>query len=430
MKKNKLLIIILLFILNFLFLTKVEAYIFWLKSSDNSIENIQEIEKKYQIRLSVVWFIFDPWWDHVLKTINNLGSWLGLDRVYHITISPNNFNTQQVIDGVFDTEYSSVFKAIKNNNLKVIFRTMHEMNWWRYPRSSNPELFKKARKHVWNLSREEWLDQFNILFDFSINHRDMPTRKTPSQLAKLIQCTPSQKEKFKCYTFEDYYPWDEYVDLVWVSFYNRGKATSNRLRLEPENIINDTSRNTLSRMESLWKPIFIDEVATTAVYYQQAYNPQLSKEIYNKQEDSKNTRLNQLKDFMIKHHQIYWALYFNTDYTDWLHFPQVWEADRSIINLYRNKFYTGFWEIYNGSNNNFYKSNTPRLFNTYIFSKNSKTILLPYQYRNNFKKIFELTEKSQDLKSKLLKINPDLFKDKKLQTIISKIQEFYNNSEL
>lgn len=427
--KFKLIIFFLLSAFYFLLSTKVDAYIFWLKSSDNTIENIQEIEKKYQIRLPVVWFIFDPWWDHVLKTINNLGSWLGLDRVYHITISPNNFNTQQVIDWVFDTEYRSAFKAIKSNNLKVIFRTMHEMNWWRYPRSSNPRLFKQARIHIRNLSREEWLDQFNILFDFSINHRDMPTKQTPSQSAKLIQCTPSQKEKLKCYTFEDYYPWNEYVDLVWVSFYNRGKATSNRLRLEPENIINDTSRNTLSRMESLWKPIFIDEVATTAVYYQQAYSLQLSKETYNTQEESKNIRLNQLKDFMIKHHQIYWALYFNTDYTDWLHFPQVWEADRSIINLYRNKFYTWFWDVYYNSNNDFYKSNTPRLFDTYIFSKNSKTILLPYQYRNDFKKIFELTKKSQDLKSKLLKINPDLFKDKKLKTVISKIQEFYNNSE-
>lgn len=424
--KSKLLITIFLISCIFNLASNTKAYIFWLKSSDNTIENIQEIENKYQIRLPVVWFIFDPRWNHILDTINNLWSWLGYDRVYHITVSPNNFSAQEVIEWIFDKEYQSVFKAIKNNDIKVIFRTMHEMNWWRYPRASNPELFKQAWIHVWKLSRKEWLNQFNILFDFSINHRDMPTNQTPSQSAKLIQCSPSQKEKLNCYTFEDYYPWDNYVDIVWVSFYNRWKATSNRLRIAPEEIINDTSRNTLSRMEKLWKPLFIDEVATTSVYYTSAYDAQKSKEIYNTQTERKNQRLKQLKDFMLKHHQIYWALYFNTDYTDWLHFPQLWEADRSIINLYRDKFYQWFWDIYNISNNNFYKSNTPRLFNTYVFTKDSKTILVPYTYKDSFKKILEFTEKSQDLKFKLLKINPDLFKDKKLKTIISKIQEFYN----
>jgi len=60
MKKIKLLIILLLFSFSFLLSSKIQAYIFGLKSFDNTIQNIQQIEEKYQIRLPVVGFIFDP----------------------------------------------------------------------------------------------------------------------------------------------------------------------------------------------------------------------------------------------------------------------------------------------------------------------------------------------------------------------------------
>ncbi|NCQ81626.1 hypothetical protein GW750_02235 [bacterium] len=38
---------------------------------------------------------------------------------------------------------------IKTLDITVIFRTMHEMNGGRYPWGSDPESFKKARKHVY-----------------------------------------------------------------------------------------------------------------------------------------------------------------------------------------------------------------------------------------------------------------------------------------
>lgn len=407
----------------------VNAYIFWLKSSDNTIENIQQIEKKYKIRLPVVWFIFDPRWDNVLKTINSLGTWLWIDRVYHITISPNMFSAQEVADWKFDKEYISVFKAIKDNDLKVIFRTMHEMNGWRYARASNPQTFQQAWIHVWGLSRKIWLDQYNILFDFSINHRDMPTLQNPSQSAKLIQCSPWQKEKFKCHTFEDYYPGNDYVDIIWVSFYNRWKATSNRLRLSPSKTISDTSRNTLTRMKQYLKPIFIDEVWTTAVFYTWAYSNKKSKEIYEKDFYRKNLRLTQLKDFFLSEPLIYWAVYFNTDYTDWLHFPTVGEADWSIINLFRDKLYLWFRDLYNWSNNNFYKSDSIKLFQTFVYSLSWKTILLPSHYKKDFlatiKSFSSWSKNIWKIKSKVINIDIETIQDKKMKLIISKLQFLY-----
>lgn len=316
-------------------------YVFWIKSADNTISNIYEIQEKYNFDFKIVWFIFDPRSEDVLRTINNLNKFLWTWKIYHITLSPNSYSAKQVAEWIFDEQYKKFFQTIKKNDLKVIFRTMHEMNWWRYPRWSKPKRFKEARIHVRELSREEWLDQNNILFDFSVNHRDMPTNETPSQSAKLITCN---KYKTDCYKFEDYYPWDNFVDIIWVTFYNRWKATYSRQRYNPNRILNDTNWDTLSRLKSFNKPIFIDEVWTTAIRYDWTYSFVKSKLAYEKDYEKKNERLIQLKDFMQQNPEIIWMTYFNTDFTNWMTKRTPWEADRAIINLENNKIY--YW-IYN-----------------------------------------------------------------------------------
>ncbi|MEI6672016.1 MAG: hypothetical protein WCL02_01275 [bacterium] len=50
--------------------SKSEAYLFGMKSRDNSIENIQKIEKEYKLDLPIVSFIFDPRGDHVENMMN------------------------------------------------------------------------------------------------------------------------------------------------------------------------------------------------------------------------------------------------------------------------------------------------------------------------------------------------------------------------
>lgn len=319
-------------------------YVFWIKSADNTISNILQIQEKYKLNFDVIWFIFDPWSDNILWTLENLNDSLGTWKIYHITLSPNSYSAKQVYEWAFDNEYKKFFKTIKENDLKVIFRTMHEMNWWRYPRWSNPEEFKKAWIHVRELSRAEWLNQNNILFDFSVNHQDQPTNEMPSQNAKLITCN---KYKTDCYKFEDYYPWDDFVDVIWVTFYNRWKATYNRLRNSPSQILNDKNRNTLTRLKSLNKPIIIDEVWTTAVRYDWNYNFLKSKKTYDKEYSKKNERLHQLNEFIKTNPEILWMIYFNTDYTNWLTKRIPWEADRSIINLKNDKIYYWIYELYN-----------------------------------------------------------------------------------
>jgi uncharacterized membrane protein len=55
---------------------QTQAYMIGFKSADNTISNIQTIETKYNIKLPIVSFIFDPRTPDVLNTINKLPSTL------------------------------------------------------------------------------------------------------------------------------------------------------------------------------------------------------------------------------------------------------------------------------------------------------------------------------------------------------------------
>jgi len=378
--------IIAIFLLT-LWISTTNWYVFWIKSADNTISNIIQIQDKYNFDFNIVGFIFDPRSEDVLRTINNLNEYFWTWKIYHITLSPNSYSAKQVSEWIFDEQYRQFFQTIKDNDLKVIFRTMHEMNWGRYPRWSNPEEFKEARIHVRELSREIWLDENNILFDFSVNHRDMPTNEIPSQSAKLITCN---KYKTDCYKFEDYYPWENFVDIVWVTFYNRWKATYSRQRYSPNRILNDTNRNTLSRLKSFNKPIFIDEVGTTAVRYSWAYNFLKSKIIYDTEYYKKNERLSQLTNFMLENPEIIWMTYFNTDFTNWMTKRIPWEADRAIINTNNNKIYYWIYDLYQNENKRDFERlknmfSTYNKENTVYITKKQKEELAKYMIENFWK---------------------------------------------
>ncbi|PJA48035.1 MAG: hypothetical protein CO170_03940 [candidate division SR1 bacterium CG_4_9_14_3_um_filter_40_9] len=369
---------IIIFLSVIFYLSYAQAYFFGLKSADNTIANIQQIQEKYNLNIPVVSFIFDPRGQEVRDVMNALSGTLGTDKVYHITIAPESLTAKEVADGRFDKKYRIFFQLIKTNKLKVIFRTMHEMNGGRYPRSSNPETFKKARVHVRKLSREEGLTAGNILFDFSVNHRDMPTKDPrPSQNSKLIQCKRKNKEALQCPTFEDYYPGDEYVDIMGFTFYNRGKASYNRDRLTPAQIVNQKGRNTLKRIKAFNKPIFIDEVATTAVRYEDKYNAKKSREAYKTDSAKKNKRIRQLQHLMDTEYNILGFVYFNVDYTKGLTQRPIGEADRSAIDLTTKKIYPAILDVAHGTQQIVKRNQLMKLFGVWPdISRRGKNLFL------------------------------------------------------
>ena len=389
--KIKIWILLIFCVFTFFLSPRASAYLFGIKSFDNSIENIQRIEKEYKLDIPIVSFIFDPRWPHVENMMNKFNKELGEDKIYHISLSPNMFTAAEVAEGKFDVQYKQFFQDVKKNNLRVIFRTMHEMNGGRYPRSSNPKDFQEARIHVRNLSRTEGLDQNNILFDMSVNAWDLPAKwAKPSQTATFLHCQQNVKAKLKCPTFEDYYPGDKYVDLMWVTFYNRGKGNSNRRRGTPDQIVNAAGRKTLDRLKKFNKPIFVDEVGTTAVNYTWAYNFNKSLEVYTNNSDLKNTWLLQLKDFLLRETRIAGAIYFNVDLTNGLKHRTLGELDRSVIDFQSNKFYDKILDIYtagkpNPSNALYY------LFNIKPVTLNNKTFLIKSEYVKPIKDLYTFT---------------------------------------
>ena len=387
---KKILILILFYVSCFL---PTYGYILGFKSFDNTVDNIVEIEKKYWVSFPIASFIFDPReQNNVPEKMKEIKTKLWPQKIYHISISPNSYTAEEVANGAFDLQYLTFFHQIKELNLKVIFRTMHEMNWGRYPRSSNPETFKKAWIHVRNLSREAGLNKNDILFDMSINARDLPAKwGTPSQTATFIECDPKSKQKLKCASFEDYYPGEKYVDLMGVTFYNRGKGNSNRRRWTPDKIINNPKWNTLTRIKKLNKPIFVDEVATTAVNYPENYNYQRSLDIYQSRTDLKDAWILQLRDFLQRETQIVGAIYFNVDLTNGLQHQIIGELDRALINLAKDKFYNSFRDLYNSSNFKIHK--LLDLFDIQQVKHNSSQQYLPNELAAEINRIQTLVEK-------------------------------------
>ena len=236
--------------------------------------------------------------------------------MYHVTLSPLGFNARQVADGVYDTEYRAFFQIVKDSGAHFIFRTMHEANGSWYSWSGDPENFKLAWRHIWNLSREIGLTDQNVLFDFSVNSEDLPSSDGTIG-GPMVFCTPEYKAKNHCKSFEDFYPGDGYVDIVGVTLYNwgRGRAENWATWKTFSELLNNEKMNTFARMKSYKKGIFIDEVGTTAVDFTGTWSREKVQDAYENQTDQKNQWILDMKQELTKHPEIIGALYFNRDRT-------------------------------------------------------------------------------------------------------------------
>ncbi|HMS91686.1 MAG TPA: hypothetical protein PKC87_05675, partial [Candidatus Absconditabacterales bacterium] len=103
--KIKIGILLIFCVFTFFLSPRASAYLFGIKSFDNSIENIQRIEKEYKLDIPIVSFIFDPRGPHVENMMNKFNKELGEDKIYHISLSPNMFTAAEVAEGKFDVQY-------------------------------------------------------------------------------------------------------------------------------------------------------------------------------------------------------------------------------------------------------------------------------------------------------------------------------------
>ena len=130
------------------------AYLYGLKSSDNTVANIQKITRYYpQADPQIISVIYDGRSVAAKQEIIKFAQEYGTSKILHLTLSPDKLSMDQIAGGFFDDQYRDFFALIKKLDIKVIFRTMHEMNGGRYSRSGNPLLFTQTWKHIRRMSR-------------------------------------------------------------------------------------------------------------------------------------------------------------------------------------------------------------------------------------------------------------------------------------
>jgi len=196
-----------------------------------------------------------------------------------------------------------------------------------------------------------------------------------TEAEKKAEEEKKKKERTDCPKFEDYYPGDHYVDVVGFTFYNRGKANSNRLWLSPEAILLDKEWRTYERLKALGKPLIIDEVGTTAVWYEGPYHFDTSRNEYLTSTARKEQRLSELLAFIQKRPEILAAIYFNVDYTYGLSFNLIGEADRAIVDVRTNTIYEGFYALYQ-QGEHFLKKIASYFMNAKVIPRNGQEIVV------------------------------------------------------
>lgn len=297
-------------------------------------DKILQREQDNHTTLPLLGTIFDSYDDAESKFLSDTVHKLGTGRIYHISISPYGFTAAEVAEGRYDKRYNRFFDDIKKLNIKVVFRTMHEMNGGRYSWASAPEDFKRAWKRVRKLARiKHNIQSDQLLFSLSFNSQDLPTTHTrPTQESPIEFCSEWKvKNKWRCPRKADYYPGDRYVDLIGVTLYNRWRSRPDRRsqRKTPQQLLDEDGL--LTGLQQRGKPIIIDELGTTAVEFSGTRSQSQTTTVFQQETSYKNSRIRQRRALLKKNSLIKAIVYFNIDATEWATQQILWQADWSII---------------------------------------------------------------------------------------------------
>ena len=298
------------------------------------IKQITTWESQNNTTLPIIGLIFDQYGDAESSYLSGVVNALGTGRIYHISLSPYGHTAQEVADGIYTSEYRRFFGDIKRLDIKVVFRTMHEMNGWRYSRASHPDAFKQAWISVYNLARHTMKIQSDkLLFSLSFNSQDLPTTEIrPTQTSYYEYCSQWRVDNvWRCPRMEDYYPGNQYVDMIGVTLYNRGRSrpASRSVWKSPKTLL--TESWLIDRLSQRKKSISIDELGTTAVKFTWEWSQEKTRESFLTNTQDKNLRLRERRFLFAQYPLITSVVYFNLDATAWSTKQVLWQADRNII---------------------------------------------------------------------------------------------------
>lgn len=154
-----------------------------------------------------------------------------------LTLEPSGKGGSVAADtaaGEYDARWSSWGDAISNYDGQLIVRLAHEMNGDWYEWAGSPSAYVNMWQHVHGL-----LDGENVQWCWCPNAEDVPSTNDA----------------------ENYYPGDQYVDIIGIDGYNHGSSSSSGWRTPTE--IFDGMVGRLSSLAS--KPIIIPETASSSM---------------------------------------------------------------------------------------------------------------------------------------------------------------------
>jgi len=154
------------------------------------------------------------------------------------------FALRRIADGEFDAYITSWATALRDLATTIYLRPMHEMNGNWYPwggtvNGNSPALFVKAWRRMHDIFAQHGAT--NVRWVWAPNNVDVP------------QTTNNR--------MEDYYPGDNYVDILGVDGYNWGTGIPGWAGWESFTEVFATSLQRLRRLGP--QPIWITEVATS-----------------------------------------------------------------------------------------------------------------------------------------------------------------------
>lgn len=285
-------------------------------------------------KIDIIGLIFDTYTTKESEYLHKVVEILGTDRIYHISISPYGYTAEQVAQGMYDEAYDRFFTDVKKLGIKVVFRTMHEMNGGRYSRASHPEAFKQARIWVYEKARVgHGLQSDTLLFSLSFNSQDLPTTDPiPTQQSSYSYCSAWRiKVKGRCPRMEDYFPGSQYVDLIGVTLYNWGRSRADYWSQWKSASYLVREANLFNRLSQRNKPIIIDELGSTAINFSGKWTAERARHSFLTNDQDKTRWLQEWKQIIQEYPQLVGIVYFNVDQTNGATKSVLGQADWSLI---------------------------------------------------------------------------------------------------
>lgn len=151
----------------------------------------------------------------LLETFHSINSQNALISItweprYFIKYNPKNIYYKDILEGKYDNYIDSFAKAIKEWEKPILIRFAHEMNlkvyhWGTDEKDYNkksPEIYKSIYQYVVNRLKKNKVA--NVLWIFCPNNESIPNKNWN--------------------TIKDYYPGDDYVDILGIDGYNWGTS--------------------------------------------------------------------------------------------------------------------------------------------------------------------------------------------------------------